>query len=316
MRMWTFMAANVIALVGAGVIAAKPTAVQATSRPASQPADASNDSVIVDANTDFAPLSHGKKFNEERLSSFVQTALKGLPQGTRLRISLRGAYLNHPAQEGWNVFVRSVVPLNAAGRADGNELWYGNKAYDVFVVRVVPWKDGVKDGLEVDSTGGARKERSWKNGRVEGLCRTFFPAESSGTVRPDPTADPTDGNVVQAETTYVDGQPNGPARVYDHQGNLVREVTMKDGKRHGTMTEYWPSGKPRKVVPYKDGKAQGLAREYYPSGKLKAEVPWVNDLMQGEVKGYDERGKLTGTTYWFDGDRVTREEYLRKTGGK
>jgi len=309
MRMRTFMAANVIALVGAGVIAAWPTALQA--------ADANDDSVIVDANTDFAPLSQGKKFNEERLSRFVQTALKGLPQGTRLRISLRGAYLNHPAADGWNLFVRSMVPLNAAGRADGNELWYGDRGYDEFVVRVVPWKDGVKDGLEVDSTGGARKETPWKNGRVEGLGRTFFPAEPSGTVRPGETADSTNGNVVQAETTYVDGQPNGPARVYDPQGNLVRECTMKDGKRVGTMTEYWPSGKtPRKVVPYKDGKAQGLAREYYPRGKLKAEVPWVNDVMQGEMKGYDESGKLTGTTYWFDGDRVTKEEYLRKTGGK
>ena len=309
MRMRTFMTANVIALVGAGVIAAGPTAVQA--------ADANDDSVIVDANTDFAQLSRGKKFNEKRLRRFVQTALKGLPQGTRLRISLRGAYLNHPAADGWNLFVRSMVPLNAAGRADGNELWYGSKAYDEFVVRVVPWKDGVKDGLEVDCTGGARKETPWKNGRVEGRCRTFFPAGSSGTGRPDPTADSTDGNVVQAETTYVDGQPNGPARVYDPQGDLVRECDMKDGKRHGTMTQYWPRGKtPRKVVPYKDGKAQGLAREYYASGTLKAEVTWVNDVMQGEAKGYDERGNLTGTTYWFDGDRVTKEEYLRKTGGK
>ena len=308
MRMRTFISANVIALLGAGVIATWPTALRA--------AEANDDYMIVDANTDFAPLSQGKKFNEERLSTFVKTALKDLPQGTRLRISLRGAYLNHPASDGWNLFVRSVVPLNAAGRADGDELWYDGREYEQFVVRVVPWKDGVRDGLEVDSSGGARKETPWKNGRIEGLGRTFFPAESSGTARPGETANATTGNVVQAETTYVDGQPNGPARVYDPQGNLVREVTMKDGKRVGTMTEYWPSGKPRKVVPYKDGMAQGLAREYYPSGTLKAEVPWVNDMMQGELKVYRENGDLVDTTYWFDGDRVTQEEYLRKTGGK
>lgn len=309
MRMRIFMAANAIALLGAGVMAAWPTALQA--------AEAKDEYVIVDANTDFAPLSQGKKFNEERLSGFVQTALKDLPQGTRLRISLRGFFLNHRDADGWNVFVRSMVPLNAAGRADGNEQWYDGKAYEQFVVRVVPWKDGVKHGLEVDSTGGGRKETPWKNGRIEGLGRTFFPAELSGTARPGETANAITGNVVQAETTYVNGQPNGPARVYDPQGNLVREVTMKDGKRVGTMTEYWPSGKtPRRVVPYKDGKVQGLAREYYPSGKLKAEALWVNDVRQGEMKEYDESGKLTGTTYWFDGDRVTQEEYRQKTGGK
>lgn len=234
--------------------------------------------------------------SDREVKRTIAEVLRGKPAGSKVRLLL-GTYTEGSSR--WLVtYLKSIVLLDAQGRPDGNEKYVTNQGVNGIVgYRLVPWKSGTKDGVEKTFVDEILKEEiPWKAGKIEGLRRSFF----------------ADGRV-EVETQYVDGEANGPTRIYASDGSLIREGTMKNGKRDGTMTEYWPGTKQTKrVVKYRDGQAAGLVREFYLSGKLKREVAMQNESYHGEDKLYNEDGKLTQTRYWSNGDMVTKEAFEAK----
>jgi len=233
----------------------------------------------------------------------IAAALAGKPPGTKVRILL-GKITEGSSR--WQFhYLRSIVLLDSEGRPDGVErLVLHQSLTSIESYRIIPWRNGVKDGVEKTFQSDPRNERAvilreevpWKDGKMDGWRRTYF----------------TDGKVA-AETLYVNGVANGPTRVYGPDGNLLREGMMKNGKRDGVMTEYWESSKtPKRVVRYRDGSVDGPVTEYYQSGKIKRKVSIKNEAYHGEERLYNEDGKVVQTRYWIDGKVVTEEEFKKR----
>jgi antitoxin component YwqK of YwqJK toxin-antitoxin module len=225
----------------------------------------------------------------------IAATLAGKPDGTRASIIL-GTLTEGSSR--WQVtYLKSIVLLDAQGRLDGEEKYIISQGVTVTGYRLIPWKNGVKEGTEKTFLGGRlREELPWKNGKIEGLRRSFF----------------ADGQV-EIESQYDNGVANGPTRAYAADGSLVREGSLKQGKRDGTMTEYWPGARQAKrVVVYRNGLVTGMVREYYLGGKLKREVAMKDEAYHGEDRLYNEAGQLTQTRYWLKGDAVTKDVFEGK----
>jgi antitoxin component YwqK of YwqJK toxin-antitoxin module len=163
--------------------------------------------------------------------------------------------------------------------------------------RLIPWKHGVRDGVEQEFVGRKlRAEVPWKDGKMHGTRKSFF---ADGTT--------------QSESVYVAGQGNGPMRSWDEDGSLLSEGTLKDGQRHGPFTEYWPgSTQPKRVITYRNGVSHGLVRDYYRSGKIKRERHVIEETLHGTDMSYNETGEIIHARYWLDGDLVTRDEFEQR----
>jgi len=231
------------------------------------------------------------------IKKLIDATLEKCPEGYKARVTLTQNFSNHPDHYGVNYYARSIVPLNPQGQPDGEETIYGPPGGGSLAI--VPWKNGVKDGVEkVYDGSNLRAETPWKDGKIHGVKRTCF---ANGKL--------------QSETTYEDGVANGPTRSYGPDGKVVREGTMRAGKRHGTLTDYWPgSDKPKRTAEYDMGRVVGLVREFYASGQLKREVPFRDNTMHGIEKEYDITGKVIRTRYWVDGNAVSQEEYEKSAG--
>jgi antitoxin component YwqK of YwqJK toxin-antitoxin module len=225
----------------------------------------------------------------------IAATLAGKPAGTQARIVL-GTLTEGSSR--WQVtYLKSIVLLDAQERRDGEEKYIISQGVTVTGYRVIPWKNGIKDGIEKTFLGGRlREELPWKNGKMQGLRRSFL----------------SDGQV-EIETQYDNGIAHGPSRAFAADGSLIREGSMKQGKREGIMTEYWPGSKQAKrVVVYREGRVTGTVREYYLSGKLKREVAMKDEAYHGEDRLYNEAGQMTQTRYWLNGDSVTKEAFEGK----
>ncbi len=277
-----------VLIVGAVALGQKA----ATSSPASFDAEPNDRVLVLDLKTPLEPLGFAT-FNEKRVTATLRKVL-GKDSDTKARVTIGDFVSNHPAYEGLNLFIRSIVPIDANGRNHGEQSWFDMHGR---LLRTVPWNAGVRDGNEIVLEGSGRQEIPWKNGKIEGIRRMYF----------------ADGKV-QTETTYANGVAAGPARSFDRNGDLIRECTMKDDKRNGTQTEYWPAEKkPKRVSEYKDNLLQGTVKEYYLSGKIKRETSYVNDMLHGQERQFDENGQLTQTRYWLKGELASKEDFTKAT---
>jgi antitoxin component YwqK of YwqJK toxin-antitoxin module len=229
-----------------------------------------------------------------RVAAYIGT----LPEGHRAKVTI-GQFFDSGRDVSSNQmepYIYSLVPVNPKGREDGDEDF--TRPDSSAPHRVVPWKDGKREGVEKHFEGWGRDRRvvaeiPWANDEVEGVRRTFH---ANGQLR--------------SETPYRGGVPHGPSRTYDADGNVTRESVMSKGMRDGTLTDYWPgSGQVKRVIEYRDGKVHGVTREYYRHGRLKREIPFRDDMMHGEEKQYDAEGKLERTRYWRDGDPISQAEF-------
>jgi len=232
----------------------------------------------------------------QSIKTAISELLAGKPAGTQVRIQL-GTFTEGSSR--WQVaYLKSIVLLDAKGRPDGMERDITQQTVNgVKGYRLIPWKNGVKDGVEQSFVEDRlREELPWKNGIMEGVRRSLYPEGK-----------------VEVETQYMDGVANGYTRIYTKEGTLMREGMMKNGKRDGVMTEYWEgTKKPKRVAKYDEGRVKGVVKEYYLGGKLKREVSMKDESYHGEDKLYNETGKVAQTRYWFKGDIVTKDEFETK----
>lgn len=216
----------------------------------------------------------------------ITAMLAGKPVGTRVRVAL-GTEVEGSSR--WSLtYLVSAVPLDAEGRPDGEEM--------LNTGALVPWKNGVKDGIEKTlREGKVVEEVHWKDGKVVGTKRSFFP----------------DGKV-KSEVEYVDGLVDGPTRVFGADGCIVSEGTMEKGRMVGVKKEYWPAGSVlRREVTYRDGSAT-VVKEYDTKGRIQRDYTLKNESFHGEDRKYNEAGEVTQTRYWLNGDNVTKEAFKGK----
>ena len=199
-------------------------------------------------------------------------------------------------------YIVSIMPLAPDGKPDGEHKFY-DKARNV--IRVVPYRDGVRHGLETELHFAQQQstvigEVPWQDGRIVGVKKAYH--RTNGKLR--------------MEAPYSNGVRDGVVREYDLAGRLEREMPYRKGKREGESTDYWSvTGKPRRVVPYRKDKVHGTVREYHENGRLRRERPVRDEAFHGVEKQYNEDGELISTVYWLDDGKVTEEQY-RAGGGR
>jgi antitoxin component YwqK of YwqJK toxin-antitoxin module len=100
-----------------------------------------------------------------------------------------------------------------------------------------------------------------------------------------------ESGALQAETTFKNGEQNGPGKSYYESGALKEEGIYKKGKLKGLFKMYYESGALQGEVLFKKGKLEGLYKEYYESGKLKITRTFEKGKLINR-KEYNEQGKL------------------------
>ena len=84
--------------------------------------------------------------------------------------------------------------------------------------------------------GKKEEEGNFKNGKVDGLNKTYFP----------------DGKVA-FYSTYVDGIENGDSKEYFINGQVRQEGVFKNGKEDGLWKEWYSTGKLKRQTQFNDG---------------------------------------------------------------
>ncbi len=200
--------------------------------------------------------------------------------------------------------IRDMVMLNPEGEKDGEEWVFAGGAESNRLKQKIPWKDGVKDGIEKVYGRGRghylKKERPWDNGEVKGVVKVYYP-----------------NGKIMSKIPFKDGKQHGKSKTYSRKGKLIQVVPYKKGKREGTMIEYWPkTGKKKKVVPCKDDKVNGEVRMYYENGQIKRKMHFKEDSLHGVVVEYNEKGEVETKRYWLNGTPVAKGVYESKKKNK
>ena len=220
---------------------------------------------------------------------------KKVPDDVSLRVVLTH---HHDGSVRFRWFLRSLVPLDAQGQPDGEEVEY---VWLAGPVHSTTYRHGVRHGLERMWSGSRSgpsyltSETPWENGKIHGVKKVYLP-----------------GGKVMSQTTYEHGQMTGESRTYDEEGRLLRITFYNSGKKHGELHDFWPeSGKLQRSIPYNNGKVDGTSHEYYSNGQLKREASVKNNAMHGLERQFEPDGKLLSTHYWLQGEEVTESEFRK-----
>jgi antitoxin component YwqK of YwqJK toxin-antitoxin module len=113
------------------------------------------------------------------------------------------------------------------------------------------------------------------------------------------------------ETTYVDGEENGPVTAWYPDGAKRASGAFRRGKAHGAVTQWYPHGKKMSVDHYSDGVKNGVFQTWYESGQESArwkvrsgvldggELAWFPNGQKMLEKSY-KNGLVEGTsTAWY-----------------
>ncbi|HUU59522.1 MAG TPA: toxin-antitoxin system YwqK family antitoxin [Phycisphaerae bacterium] len=187
--------------------------------------------------------------------------------------------------------------LNETAYVEGTESGQG-KSYtrDGKLLRVVPYKDGARHGVQTDywpRTGKVRRTIPFQAGKIEGVVKEYYP----------------DGKP-HRDIPFKSNLRHGVERELAADGKLLRVTPYRDGARDGETIENHPqTGKPARITPYKTGLVHGVVREYHVNGKLKRQTPFAKEVVHGIENEYDPKGDLIRTRYWLNGREVGKPHF-------
>lgn len=251
----------------------------------------------------FEPAGLKKRLHRSRV-------LKDLPKGHEVSIVYK-------YDTGHDYVLHSITPYDEDDELDGVQHFYLPSGKHS---KTITWEEGVKDGPERHYTnrGVLEAEIPYVEGVVHGTKKTFYNARS-----------------VRSETEFVEGKAHGVSRTYTLDGYLVNESHFVEGKRHGELIDYYPPPElnggeeeegeedaeegeeeekvVRRRLPYVEGEIHGVAKQYYKDGTLKSETQFVEDRMHGREKRYDGEGNLENTYWYYEGERVTGEDFRKRS---
>ena len=102
-----------------------------------------------------------------------------------------------------------------------------------------------------------QSEISFKNGRIDGVARSFH-----------------ENGKLQSQRFWKEGKGHGEFKVYSESGQLLEEGAFKNGEMDGIWKKYFESGKLKTEMSYIDGKLHGVVKEYDETGKLTLQATY------------------------------------------
>jgi antitoxin component YwqK of YwqJK toxin-antitoxin module len=174
---------------------------------------------------------------------------------------------------------------------------------------------------EVMNPDGSTETGSLRNGRKDGMVRTFF---ANGVLMSAKEYQDNQLNgwslecekngVVLNEAYFINGVLNGEFRVYTTAKGvrIVKSVYhYKDGIFHGTCTEYNDSGKISAMSTYNEGIKDGTSRWYFTNGLMAMEQQYKAGLLNGRETIYHNNGKVASETTYVSNTKsgISKEYY-------
>lgn len=114
------------------------------------------------------------------------------------------------------------------------------------------------------------------------------------------------------EFNYINGKPEGIAKVYWENGKLSKQGTYKNGKRNGLWKGYDLKGNLSSEFNYKDGKADGTCI-IYRNGLAWYEYFYENGEKMGR-KTYYNNGNLWTEEHFKDGKKHGKKTIYYENG--
>lgn len=173
--------------------------------------------------------------------------------------------------------------------------YYGNEQLAI----ILPVANGKANGVAriYDRKGMLNRELSYKNGMLDGSCKTYTRGKLAGIAVYDKGEEVSfkqykaNGKIVY-EIYLLNGKLEGPARHYYDNGQLEEEILYKDGVADGMAHWFYPNEQLRLTIPYVSGKANGLCRLYYADGTIMGESMYKDGRPHGITRLYNKKGFL------------------------
>ncbi len=93
----------------------------------------------------------------------------------------------------------------------------------------------------------------------------------------------------------------GKVLYYNAQGNIIAETSFKNGQADGPSKTYHANGQLRAERNYQAGKPKGLWKFYYDDGQLEEEGFYKDGKRVGQWKSYDGNGLINDVRIWSYG---------------
>ena len=101
----------------------------------------------------------------------------------------------------------------------------------------------------------------------------------------------------------------GTWKFFHKNGKLKSESTWKDGERDGPYKSYYENGQLKEEGTLKDGELDGPTKTYYQNGQLKSEITWKDGELDGPTKTYYQNGQLKRETTYQFGQKIKERKY-------
>jgi len=117
------------------------------------------------------------------------------------------------------------------------------------------------------------------------------------------------------QLTFVNGRPDGYAKLYHENGKISEEGMWKNNRWVGSYKLYYPNGQVQHEFVFgPNGKREGAQKYFYENGQLAIQGVFANGKESGLIKEYYENGDLKAEKNYMDGavDVASIQEYQPK----
>jgi antitoxin component YwqK of YwqJK toxin-antitoxin module len=104
------------------------------------------------------------------------------------------------------------------------------------------------------------------------------------------------------QLTFVNGRPDGYAKLYHENGKISEEGMWKNNRWVGSYKLYYPNGQVQHEFVFgPNGKREGTQKYFYENGQLAIQGIFANGKESGLIKEYYENGDLKAEKNYLDG---------------
>lgn len=118
---------------------------------------------------------------------------------------------------------------------------------------------------------------------------------SGARKRQGPARDFYDVDLVHVESTWRDGQLDGPWVQYHRDGKKAAEGAYRAGEKHGPWTYWFESGQVSEEIGFAMGRRHGRFVQWWPGGKKRTEGSFCFGLQCGRWTTWNEEGSELGS---------------------
>ena len=103
--------------------------------------------------------------------------------------------------------------------------------------------------------------------------------------------------------TFVNGRPDGYAKMYHENGKISEEGNWKNNRWVGKYKLYYPNGQVQHEFVFNtNGKRDGAQKYYFENGQIAIEGNFANGKESGIIKEYYENGDIKAEKNYMDGN--------------